>query len=254
MENLFESSDCLTKNQMKKYLQKQMKKADQLVVEKHLIDCPLCSDAIDGYTNHYNFESDTTFDNLDSFLKEKEKMTTSKTVNLQPKRSIIFNRIAAAILMFIIPISGFIYWESQSADRLFNDNFNPVSNMGVTVRGELNESQEIELAAAQKFYNDNDFESSARLYGEFLDKFPEEPSATFYAGISNLKIGNVNKAIELLSTARMNSTIHYEDATWYLILANLKLEKMDEVKSLSGELKSGRYQKRLTKLLEGIED
>ena len=253
MENLFESSNCLTKTQMKKYLQKQMKKENQLVVERHLVDCPLCSDAIDGYTNHYNFESDTTFENLDSFLKEKEKMMTRKTVDLQPKSSIRFNRMAAAILMFLIPISGFLYWNAQSTDRIFNDHLEPVSNMGGIVRGDFNDSQVALLTTAQQYYNENDFESSARLYGEFLNEFPEDIDATFYGGVSYLKIGELDKAIDLLTTARFNSTTQYEDATWYLILAHLKKENIEEAKVLGTELKSDRYQKQLKGIFEELE-
>ncbi len=252
MENLFESSNCLTKTQIKKYLQKQMKKEHQLVVERHLVDCPLCSDAIDGYTNHYNFESDTTFENLENFLKEKETMTKSKTVNLQPQRSIRFNRMAAAILMFLIPISGFLYWNSQSMDRIFEDHFEPASNMGGIVRGEFNSVQVATLTSAQNFYNEKDFESSARLYSEFLEEFPENTNATFYAGVSNLEIGNTEKAVDLLTTARMNSTTHYEDATWYLVLANLKLENFEEAKILSTEVKSSRFKKKLEVLLKEL--
>ena len=253
MENLFESSKCLTTTQMKKYLQKQMKKENQLVVERHLVDCPLCSDAIDGYTNHYNFESDTTFENLDSFLKEKEQKMMSKTVDLQPKRSIRFNRMAAAILMFLIPVSGFFYWSSQSTDRIFNDHFEPISNMNTIVRGELNDAQVATLTAAQKFYNENDFESSARLYESFLVDYPENSRATFFAGVSNLEIGNTERAIDLLTTARMNSTAHYDDATWYLVLANLKIDNFEEAKILSTEVKSSRFKKKIDLILEEIE-
>ena len=77
-------------------------------------------------------------------------------------------------------------------------------------------------------------------------------SATFYAGVSNLEIGNTEKAIDLLSTVRMNSPTYYEDATWYLLLANLKLKNIEEVKTLSKELKSQRYDERVEKVLERI--
>ncbi len=252
MENLFESSKCLTKTQMKKYLQKQMKKEHQLVVERHLVDCPLCSDAIDGYTNHYNFESDTTLENLDSFLKEKEKKMKRKSVDLQPKRSIRFNRIAAAILMFLIPMSGFFYWSAQSTDRIFEDHFEPATNLGGIVRGQFNEAQEAMLINAQKYYNEKDFESSKRLYEDFLTEFPENLQATFYAGVSNLELGNMDKAIDLLTSARMNSEIHYEDATWFLVLANLKLENFEEAKALAVELKSDRYVEKLKLIMEDL--
>ena len=125
--------------------------------------------------------------------------------------------------------------------------------MGSVVRGEFNETQSTTLTAAQKFYNENDFESSARLYEEFLNEFPENANATFYAGISNLEIGKTYKAIDLLSTVRMNSPTHYEDATWYLILSNLKAEKFEEVKILSTEIKSSRYHKRVEGILEALE-
>lgn len=258
MENLFESSKCLTKDQMKGYLQKQMNKEKQIEVERHLVDCALCSDAIDGYTNHYNFESDETFENLDGFLKEKEQMMMKKTVKLEPRKTASFNRIAASILLFLIPISGFLYWNSNSSDRIFDDLHTSAENSNPISRSELSDEPYNEMiATAETFYKQKDFESSAHLYSEYLKKNPENPKANFFAGASFLEINQIDKAIEQLTIARMNSAAFYEEATWLLILANLKNKDADEVKALASDLlnlKDGtRYREKVNAVLKELE-
>ncbi len=52
LENIWNHSSCLTKDQIIDYLNASMSKEEVRVVEMHINDCPLCSDAIDGILEH----------------------------------------------------------------------------------------------------------------------------------------------------------------------------------------------------------
>ena len=45
---IFKTSDCVDKERLTKYVQGKMTNAEKHIVEKHLTDCELCSDAAEG--------------------------------------------------------------------------------------------------------------------------------------------------------------------------------------------------------------
>mgnify|MGYP006299637873 CR=1 FL=1 len=49
METLFESTPCLTDADIRKYVGQDLNPEDRFRVENHLLDCPLCSEALDGF-------------------------------------------------------------------------------------------------------------------------------------------------------------------------------------------------------------
>jgi hypothetical protein len=47
--DIWTQSKCLTLNQMQQYLAQQLEPEEVRLVETHLCECMLCSDAIDGF-------------------------------------------------------------------------------------------------------------------------------------------------------------------------------------------------------------
>ena len=66
-EGIFEESRCLSREVLKEYLEDTLTPEKRQAAEKHLIDCELCSDALEGY-----MEADLseTFVVLDSILHD----------------------------------------------------------------------------------------------------------------------------------------------------------------------------------------
>src|SRR3990172_8048480 len=49
--DLFSESTCLSLEALTKYLNGRISSEERLKIERHLVDCPLCSDAIEGFSS-----------------------------------------------------------------------------------------------------------------------------------------------------------------------------------------------------------
>lgn len=49
MKPIFQIHQCLSEENIKGYLTNRLSEEERFRVENHLLDCPLCSDAVDGY-------------------------------------------------------------------------------------------------------------------------------------------------------------------------------------------------------------
>ena len=47
-KNIFQSSTCLTQDELVRYHSTKMSESEKHVVEKHLTDCELCTEALEG--------------------------------------------------------------------------------------------------------------------------------------------------------------------------------------------------------------
>ncbi len=50
--DIFEDTDCLTLQQLRDYIEEKLPPKERQAVEHHLVDCPLCSEAYDGFIQH----------------------------------------------------------------------------------------------------------------------------------------------------------------------------------------------------------
>ena len=50
-ENIFSKTECISLEMKRKYIKKKLSRKDMFLVEKHLLDCQMCSDEMEGLTN-----------------------------------------------------------------------------------------------------------------------------------------------------------------------------------------------------------
>ena len=48
MKNIFEHTGCISEEVLARYLADKLSPAEKHEVEKHLVDCEMCTDAVDG--------------------------------------------------------------------------------------------------------------------------------------------------------------------------------------------------------------
>ena len=82
MEKLFSSSKCLGQDEIQKYLKEQLTNQERFRVENHLLDCPLCTDAVEGFANGYNFDEDIELREIETALATAEKTSPTKVRTL----------------------------------------------------------------------------------------------------------------------------------------------------------------------------
>ena len=237
MKDIFTKHDCLSSQQIKAYLTDDLKGKDLYVVENHIADCPLCSSAMDGFTE-YGFEKEDEHN-----LKEIEMLVKGqvekKEAIVKPLRSRLgmLNRIAAAVLILFIPISMFLYWNNNasSTEGLYTSYFEGI-DMNQTSR-EIKENQMNPLLKTTlDNYQNNNHEASIAGFEQYLERNAENPAVELLLGISYLEESYYEKAIKSFNTVRINSERNYEDATWYLALTHLKKEDTTTTKNLLDEL------------------
>ena len=103
------SENCLTEDQLLLYLQNKLSPFEQHHVEKHLLDCELCSDALEGLrliSSPANLTK--TFAELNQKIDERVKHTEKKIIPLYS-----WLRIAAVIALVAVSAGTFLYLQKQ---------------------------------------------------------------------------------------------------------------------------------------------
>lgn len=219
----------LSIQQIKSYLSGKSDKDTTRQVEEEMNNSMFFSDAIDGFS-----ESEDALDiaqNL-SFDKIRSKKNTANQVfNLR--------RIAAAILFLVLPLAALYWWSDTASQNLYAQYHSPFpSNQYEILRGEVPSSSNLTAIdfQAHKAYAKKDYAKAIDLFQSHLKLKPEDADATFYLGLAQLEIGDYPAAIDHLETARINGDSFYEDASWYLSLAKVQVDKPDEAKLILKDL------------------
>lgn len=256
MKHLFNTTTCPTKEQLEGYLHGNDSQEARFRIENHLLDCELCSTAVEGYTAMGYTAEDAAF--LNSFTADLVKKKEEAIVKpLKSNRDrFLWRRIAAAVLVLAIPLSSYLYWQDTETDRLTQEYFEILA-INSEFRGVENlEGIDADLNHAVANYKKKNFEASIPQFETYLEREPENVQAILYTGIACLESGQIQKADDLLTTVRINSERLFEDSTWYLVLAKIKADKTDDAIELLEELvkknELGFYAEKAKKLLEEL--
>ncbi len=241
MEHLFNHTPCLSPKEVASYLNGEMDAADRSRVENHLLDCDLCTTAVEGYAEVDGLnQADLSFletynKTLDEKMEPKLDEAIVRTLEPRPTR-FLFSRIAAAVLILMIPFSTYMYWSNTQSDRLYGQYF---ASMDVNneFRGlEEMASLDTDLKNALDNYKQRQYEACIPQFEAYLERTPENSEAILYAGIASLETGYYQKADDFLTTVRINSERFFQDATWYLVLTKVKSSQKDEAVDLLEDL------------------
>jgi len=247
---------CLSEMQIKNYLNQSISDKERFEVEDHLLDCPFCTDAVEGFSDHYDFEKDSSLERLDKHFEEKLKKEEALIKTLNPPNRFSINRIAAAVLLLLIPLAGWMYWNNNADQNLYASYMSENAAPSATMRsGEGASALEMPVVQAKKLFHEKRFEASLQACEEVLEKIPHHPLATYYAGLSALESGHSELARHYLSGLRINEPDFYEDATWYLALTEVKAGDKAAAKKLLEELvklPQGIYFEQVKELIEQL--
>jgi len=252
-----EINSCLTELQVKNYLNQTLSDKKRFEIEDHLLDCPFCADAVEGFSDHYDFEKNSNLEKLDTHFEEKLKKEEALIKPLNAPKRFSINRIAAAILFLLLPLAGWMYWNSNIDQNLYASYMPENAAPSATMRsGEEMSTLKMPVVQAKKLFEEKRYEASLLASEEVLEKIPHHPLATYYAGLSALESGHPELARHYLSGLRINEPDFYEDATWYLALTEVKAGDKAAAKVLLEELMKmpqGIYFEQVQELYEKLE-
>ncbi|MBN4081806.1 hypothetical protein JYU23_01620 [bacterium AH-315-C07] len=106
LHKIFESTPCPSLETIKKYHLGKLSDADKHALEKHFIDCKLCRDAIEGFSDVKNYGK------VDEINKAVSKLVTQRGTEHNIKKWISI----AAMLLFIAGSSSYLYYVTTRLD------------------------------------------------------------------------------------------------------------------------------------------
>lgn len=215
LSDIFYVTPCLTLDQLMAYAEDHVTAQDRFEIENHLVDCKLCSDALEGFTlseHKKNIHRDV------KALNKKIHGSVSSCTTLQHNWRLYYSLAAMLVLAF----TSILYFQNKqpSHESLFTEYFKPYPNTIPLVRGE--ESAGL-LESAMVEYESEKYKESLIILQNLLYREPENDNACFYAGISYLCLNDPQSAMGLLQKVVNNKRSDLADqATWYLALAYIK--------------------------------
>lgn len=239
MKKIFEKRPCLTKSEMKDYLNQRLSKAVLLSVENHLLDCILCSEAVEGYASSHSLDQQQEpWLSIERRVQNQDAWKVSGNIRTMKSPTASWRRyLTAASVLLVIGFSALLYWQSTESNRLFSNYFEPIQDDMLNVTrsaegGVINPS----LEQGIQMVNDQKFEQALALLESVLNEDPENSLASIYTGMAYLETGQTNKAVEMFQVTRINHSELYEDATWYLALTYVKMEQYADAQAILDEL------------------
>ncbi len=171
--------------------------------------------------------------NKESFFKSKEyNMSNTRKFRWIPLAASMAFLVAAG-LFFLKPGTtnpdlGKLYAEYYKPDtEVIKEVLDRIEARGLAT--ETNKDDE-KLKAALIAYEKYDYKSARTQLSKFLDDFPEDQTARFYMGLTQLNMGNYALAIDYLQPLCTEETFPYKDqAKWYLSLGCTQIEGPDGI-------------------------
>jgi len=229
---------CLSLQEIRAFLGNEISEPDKAKYTQHFATCELCAEVKDSFAtvNQMSIEEDV------SALKE-EVFSTINRRSITTRRRFIA-KIAAGMLLPFIGISSLLYWNNTANERLYQAHFESYPIMGEETRGVEsydNVSLPKALAAALKEYRAKNYQASLPHFKTYLNEQPQNNKAIFLYSMANLEVNNFDTAISNLEKVRIQKEDMelYEDATWYLALAQIKNKKNKIAIDLLNELVDG---------------
>ncbi len=254
MNKILTNTTCLKPKEIQAYLKENLDEDQRFDVENHLLDCPLCTDAVEGFANNYNLDD---LPKLDFSAPTETVKPTPTIVKKLPVRKNWTMRIAASLLLLSLPIGSYFYWQSNATERILSANFveedNPV--IGALRSGDNSLITNTTLQNGLETYQNQQFEASLNLLTQVLNNDPENVLANYYRGMAAKNLKNWPIAEKQLKITRINIPEYYDEATWQLIAVYLAQDKISDAKNLLYEVienDKSRYQEQALDVLKKL--
>lgn len=212
LSNMDSQRSCLSKPEVKAYLNKTLSQQERFEVENHLLDCNMCQDAIDGYIQH-----------------PQELQQNAFTPSPFKK----WLSIAASVLL--LALGGFAIYQYQFANHS-NSVFAQFYQKPAWDNQTRGSTTNTAYANAVQNYNQGLYQAAMPTFDSILFKAEEDNQIRLYKGIAHLEMNQYEVADKELGTVRINSDLYFEEASWYLALLHIKLDKPQEAHAYLDEI------------------
>lgn len=177
----------------------------------------------DIHTTLLGIETQALKEQLDVFHKDIPENDPAETTT--PKvRNLNFSRIAIAIAI-IMALGMFWMFRSSSNDKLYIEYFTPDPGLPTT----MSASDNFEFYDAMVNYKQGDYTLALSKWGKLEHKKPNNDTINYFLGVAHLAAKNPEKAVPYLHKTTTNlHSVFLEDAYYYMGLAYLKMDNIQE--------------------------
>ncbi len=223
-----DSGSCLDESAIRRYVAGRLSRDDEYRIDLHLVDCPMCADAVEGARLIPEEAAERHLLSLDmrfrSRVAEKPRWFGGSWLPY----------LAAAAL--VIVAFGVSKWASRPSvnKQLADKYFKPYSSIIPQPRHNGSPS---DLAGALAEYELGNYGEAGDRLRTILEREPGNTLASFYLGIIHLARHEHAGAQPLLEAVRSSGDGRLTGAaTWYLALSYLSGDRVDSARALLKEL------------------
>ena len=142
---------------------------------------------------------------------------------------------------------------SNNPDKLYNSFYEPMSAFSPVTRN-INADLMPQFTEAVTMYKDGEYQAAASGFSDLIRQDSSSPVIQFFAGLTQMEVGNYRRASVLLSGVTELSSDYQTDARWYLGLSFIKMGEREKAISCFEVLaeSEGFYQKKAGNLLRRL--
>lgn len=198
-------------------------------VFEHLQACVACGNHVAGLYSTISSRPEIVREITKNL--EKEKFTKPHRFLRKPA----FQLIAASVVVLIsVFTASYFFLKPKGNEALFQQHFYAYQNILTT-----KSSSNSDLMRAMLYYDLKDYENSKALFEKVLATDPGNYTAMFYLANACLASEDNEYAISLLERCITADYQLSEAARWYLSLANLRIGESEKARDLLQSLKAG---------------
>lgn len=196
-------------------------------------------------TTLLGIETQALKERLDEFHEAIPKHSSSEKSNGRPKlRFLSFTKIAIAAGI-IIALGMFWVFSGSSNDKLYSKYFTPDPGLPTT----MGASDNFAFYDAMVNYKQADYPTAISKWEKLEQKSPDNDTINYFLGVAYLADKNAKKAVPYLKkTINYVDSVFLDDAYYYLGLAYLKSDKIEEARQVFEKSKSDKSLEILKKL------
>ncbi len=247
---MFLRRSCLNRREVEQYLRGRLSNRRRHEIENHLLDCPLCAAAVEGYAAASPGEARESVARLRASISGRNG---SSAYRLLPG----FNYAAAIVLLLVFSFAGYRYWQATQRNRLFTQYFEPARPGYLSLRSAgaepllMPDSPELHQALA--YYEAEEYSHSLPHFAAYLEEQPIDWQAHMLAASAALRSGREGMAEQYLTRVQQRGGEYFQpNADWYLALTYLKQGKYLGARALLEKLAPHKEEARI--LLEKVKE
>ncbi len=234
-QHIFNTSTCLRKEELDAYTHGKLSSSERYRVENHLLDCPLCTEAVEGFQQATS-PAARQLESFSAFKKKLPRPSQGVIHKLEPRPQLRL-ALAFAALLIVGLVAYLALFQSPSSNKLYKEYYSFYENdIPLSLRS-TDSAQLLSPALEQALnsYSTRQFVSSIPNFERALEEDPDNVSARFFAGLAYLEAGQPEMAAAHLEKVSHQSSSYSQKAEWYLILTHLNMGEKDKAKSLLEE-------------------